>query len=537
MKALIIDDEEHVIVAVKLLVDWKKHHINTVYEVTSPESVLPLIRMEKPEIVISDVKMPGITGLELITKILEICPKTKIIMISGFGQFEFVRSALQHGCVDYILKPIDEVQINAAVKKAVLEHQRDSALELIEHSYQEIHSEFAKTRAQKLLLLYYSSSQTKMVFSQLCEIMPAFQSIEKCRIGIIYTNHLPAESFQGIYDSAALTSIINDMVFATGKAVAIMRQLNSNIILFFDASLECIPRLCIQVLECLYAKSGIKLHMGLSHAAKFPEQFEEANLEAINLAEAYNLLANTESLHQHKMKGQEDFTFNMLAFEDQLFSAVLNGYPSAICASVKICVKAIFAASYLSIRHLEQIKASYNSIRLRWIESIRMNFPQPQGEAVLYPQDSKFLLPFNRHGEFSRELLEELLVEDLTEVSSFFSKLTGRTGAEDNLFHQIEQYIILNYNSKISLEIIAEQFSISQNYLSRAFKKNIGEGITDYINNLRIDKAKELLRNPTVRIFDVASQVGYSDEKYFSRVFKKNEGISPLQYRLTHAQK
>ena len=154
MKALIVDDERAAVIAVKMLVDWKRYQIETVYEASSSEDVLPLIRTEEIQIIISDVRMPGMNGLELISEIHKLRPNTKIIMISGYGQFEYVRSALQQGCTDYILKPLDEAQLNRAVEKAVQEWRKNVSIQAIEHSYHKIDSQMKKTQAQRMLLVY-----------------------------------------------------------------------------------------------------------------------------------------------------------------------------------------------------------------------------------------------------------------------------------------------------------------------------------------------------------------------------------------------
>ena len=150
------------------------------------------------------------------------------------------------------------------------------------------------------------------------------------------------------------------------------------------------------------------------------------------------------------------------------------------------------------------------------------------------PPGSYFRLPFRDDGQYDLSVMEESLIADLSAISDYLKGVLGMGPASQNLFQQIEQYIHFHYAKHLSLESIAEEFSLSSNYLSRSFKKKTGSGITDYINNVRIQKAKELLENPEIKIFHIAAQVGYSDEKYFSRVFKKTVGMSPLQYRIAH---
>lgn len=104
-------------------------------------------------------------------------------------------------------------------------------------------------------------------------------------------------------------------------------------------------------------------------------------------------------------------------------------------------------------------------------------------------------------------------------------------GGEKNIMQQIEQFLLENYHKDINLQEIADRFYLSREYICRRFKQENQETITDYLTNIRMEKARELLQNPRLKIYEIAFQVGYQDEKYFSKVFKKTAGISPNEYR------
>jgi two-component system, response regulator YesN len=102
---------------------------------------------------------------------------------------------------------------------------------------------------------------------------------------------------------------------------------------------------------------------------------------------------------------------------------------------------------------------------------------------------------------------------------------------DKNSMQEIEHFLRNNYKQDITLQEIADQFFLSREYISRRFKQEFKETITDYLTRIRMENAKKLLRNPHLKIYEVAYQIGYHNEKYFSKVFKKSTGISPIEYR------
>ncbi|MBN2982594.1 helix-turn-helix transcriptional regulator [Cohnella algarum] len=139
-----------------------------------------------------------------------------------------------------------------------------------------------------------------------------------------------------------------------------------------------------------------------------------------------------------------------------------------------------------------------------------------------------FPAPFDAAGCLSLPAWERQLGDWLLSLSSTCGVERPK---EKNAMREIAKYIESNYNRELTLQEIAGHFYMSREYISRKFKQEFGENLSDFLGRVRIGKAKRLLLNPRLRIAEVANMVGYADEKYFSKVFKKLEGISPGQYR------
>ena len=119
MKVMIVDDEAHVITAVKLLVPWNELGITQILEASNPQDAIRIMEQEQPEILITDIVMQDLSGIDLMEYVNHAPFRTKVVVISGYNNFEYVRGSLQNGGVDYLLKPLDQNQLIAAVHKAV----------------------------------------------------------------------------------------------------------------------------------------------------------------------------------------------------------------------------------------------------------------------------------------------------------------------------------------------------------------------------------------------------------------------------------
>ncbi len=130
MRLLIVDDEEHVIEGIKFLVDWEEYGIDEVLECSQSEKAIEMVKEYKPDIVFTDMNMPNVHGTELVELITSFDPGIKVIVISGYTDFNYIQHTLRHGGLDYITKPINEEQLNQALAKAIerIEEEKRAAV-------------------------------------------------------------------------------------------------------------------------------------------------------------------------------------------------------------------------------------------------------------------------------------------------------------------------------------------------------------------------------------------------------------------------
>ena len=178
----------------------------------------------------------------------------------------------------------------------------------------------------------------------------------------------------------------------------------------------------------------------------------------------------------------------------------------------------------MNMEQLEHWWHEYNAFRNRWLAEMFGEEPPAYGQS----DDTAFVLPLGEQGLFSLDVWEQQFVRSLTELSRL---LLSRQQQDSNVIFEIAKYIQRHYHEDITLQEIANHFYLSREYISRKFKQEFKVNISDYISGIRMDKAKLLLLNPHLRIAQVSAMVGYDDEKYFSKVFKKAVGVSPNEYR------
>lgn len=558
MKALIVDDEARVRKAVRLLVDWDTHGIGEILEAGGGNEAIGLIRKEKPALVIMDMMMDSGSGVELMTWVNEFAGSTKFIVVSGHNDFDFVRQTVRHGGIDYILKPIEAEMINHAVAKAV-SAWRSEEEERSQRQRQSLRlNEIKPIYGEKLLsALIDDKINAEASLRRLTGdgIIP--ESAKTSRLILLQTdsgNHPLLKRFGGDSELMyyAIVNICNEFLQLPGKGIAFRYWGGPPeiAIILWDEE-QSVTELIGRINQGIYHTLQFRMHFGISNTGAFPGQLQAQRTEAAGALLKRNLLRHEDYCHFSPAAGtgrtqadagapgstaagsgvsrpaQAEAPLNFADVQEDWRMAVISGTPEALSAAAQHWTQELSRRGVVTPQMLNAWKADALLFRSRLVRAAL----GPQADSVLseleqgdlhnpppLPSGYSFSLFAWRDWSFA-------LMQQLSQV------LSARQMKERNPLTEIVRYIDQNYPSDLSLQEVAGKFYVSREYISRKFKQEYGINFSDYIGSVRIEKAKQLMHNPGLKLAQISEMVGFHDVKYFSKVFKKQTGCSPKDYR------
>ncbi|MBC8079228.1 MAG: response regulator [Gorillibacterium sp.] len=535
MKLLIVDDEKHVREAIRLLVDWKAHGINTILEASDGKTAIELISRERPQFVFTDMIMPGMHGTDLLEWLQQNAPNIKTVVISGFDDFDFVRKTVKYGGLDYLLKPIDPDQLAEAMTRVV-------------SSYKEMEHSRAENRRTTMEINEIKPVYWDKMFSQLLSEPDYLSSIREpldrefhisldglpSRIAILSVESISA-SVRNKFASGldllyfSLLNICNEFLRKSSRGYA-FRQWNStsDIVLLLWKNLDDSEALLGRMNKGFEDTLGGHCEFGLGSVQTAPKGLQQSHREAAAALDRRNLLKRGKMTHSYQTVGTPEISkaVYFADCEQFLLAAVSGGNEKQVVTILSQWFTTIRSLSNITMEQFKAWMNEYQLLRNRWVQEL---CPDAELLASSDTQDNRLnSIPFTKEGVLDIDVWEQRWTLDLTALTR---EVRFGGNKEQHVIWRIEKYIRNHYQSDLSLQEIAERFFLSREYISRRFKQEFGQNLSDYIGRIRIEQAKLLLTNPHIRITQVASMVGYADEKYFSKVFKKHTGSSPNEYR------
>lgn len=533
MKALIVDDEKHVRDAIQLLADWKKHGITEVLQAADGEDAVELIREHSPQIVMTDMRMPRKDGAELLTWLHTYAPDIKVLVISGYDDFEYVRHAIRHGGMDYILKPVNPVALNEALEKAAASWHRDEE--------NRRRSTIQGIEMNQMKPLYMDRLWTDLItgrgnkehlIEQIRERILLPDQVQACSIAVVSDMHFDKEllaKFRNRRDLLAFTliNICNELLKQKGAAFRHMDKPGVIIIFCWDHSLP-LSSLLQGINEGIYTALRRRVHFGTANAAHFPEDLPRGYQEAERALWCRNLLDRNSRIHSGRcVESSGARTLRLASYEEKFRLAALSGSKEQIESAAYQWLAEVKQRGAVSPEHLKRWNSEWDWLQHQWTEPEAIGGQTPEEDAEI-SQDLPSPLPLDDEGLLSWDSWRLQITGRIYAASRV---MTQRHSRENHIIHDIARYLEHSYHEEISLQDIASRFFLSREYISRKFRQEFGVTLSDFLGRIRIDKAKVLLLNPHLRIAQIAEMVGYQDEKYFSKVFKKLEGQTPNDYR------
>lgn len=533
-KALIIDDEKPVRQVIRALGRWDETGIGQVFEALEGESALQVMKDENPDIVFLDMNMPNMDGVAFLKAAREEFPKTKYIVISGYEDFEYTKQAIHSKVLDYLLKPVVEDELNRVLKRAVRElaEEREQELEgLRRRIEQNVTTPLAREKI--ILQLIEGEGHIRLTEEQkkiLC-ISEEYSYYGTTVFSLLNFDLVCGRIFKGDAHAAcfAITNVINELSSHWCNGFSFKDVKSRNEIIFTIMASASDERGFDRLLPGRINEIIAKLEelFGIYSIAAIGKAVPEATLLKVSYRTALELLHST----------------NILQCSERVLTKPGPGIKSKRASLMEKKEVFIYAFETGNVEYaLSIIRQHFENIRKQgcwsWddqytttmefiliLENITERFDVDEEKSIL----SEFTF---KNLEDSFKKLEDYEEFILTFVKSIFaSARINMKASEKESLYEIKEYIDNNYVREIKLNDFSGKYYRRKEYLSKQFKEEFGYGIYEYVLKVRMEKAAEMICDPSVKIQTVSEHLGYKDNNYFSRAFKAYFGMSPSEYR------
>lgn len=519
LKIFLVEDEMIMREGIKKNIDWEKENFSFVGDAADGELAYPLIMQKKPDILITDIKMPFMDGLELSRLVKAELPDIKIIVLSGYDEFDYAKEAIDIGIAEYMLKPVTSAKLLETlhrVEKAILDQrERESAkggvdeerrffrklvsgnmsVSLLLKEGRELGMELAASEYNLLLLQLFLGDDVDEAHSRIEEIRQVFRKLKENYSNIELVDW-GREEFWFLLkgtEEYPLSKLETNIREELEKLVSIENQ--------------------TEYFGVLGKKTERLGDLGVCYEAanrRFAHRFLEERNKIYQVEDAVDTALDLESLNlsQTDRKGLEQF--------------LSTGLKEDIDAFIDSYFEKTGGKNIQSILFRQYVVMDIYIIALSF--SQKMGYQKPE-LAELYGDKQEFMTVFASVEDtklYLRKILETAI--DLREKAL--------PGKYDTVLKQAQEYIETHYNEyDISLNTVAASVNLSPNHFSAIFSQELGETFIEYLTRIRMEKAKELLRTTSKKSTEIAYEVGYKDAHYFGSLFKKTQNCTPKEYR------
>lgn len=542
-RLIIADDESKIIQLIRQLGHWEELHIEIIDECKNGEEAYESICINKPDLVLSDIKMPVYGGIELIQKLRDAGVNPFFILLSGYRHFEYARSAIQLNVIDYLLKPIDEGQLNETLKRACAcideEHRKKEESSLLST----IKKNEEKRKQEDFWKIFLESEEAYapggLPEKSLWKRKEFPFGKEACRES--FQVDFPHGCYQVLCVFSNLSSLLgHDNSVGNQKIEEFIREsMQKKAVTYYHKTFmgyiillnygkekvqevrQAVHALYYNILDLSELYGKIYVNIGISRRKEDSAELLEAFKEAHD-AEWGRLVYAGNGVLEHEQIDK----LPQCRISDMASAETINRIRDAV--------------KYLKIEEMNDLAhevyrkmGTYNSYAPRPFRYLFFYLEEMIKQECMTDEEKKERFSENYYFAYLNGANYQQVIKN-----AFLVVLQYMGEEKEKLREKMEKPIAIalgfireNYQKQISLEETAIAANVSPNYLSKLFKSETGVGFLDYLTQIRLKESERLLSETNLSIKEIAAQVGYLDEKYYSKLFKKTTGIKPSEYR------
>ncbi|SHO48315.1 response regulator transcription factor [Anaerocolumna xylanovorans] len=525
-KVLVVDDEQWIRKGIVSKLTNHGFQFDWIRESEDAETALIFIRENKPDIVITDIRLPEMSGIDLIREIKKIYTAVQFIIISGYAEFQYAEQALNMGVSSYLLKPVPEEDLAEAVEHVIVNIEKQKEIGQIETKKKRLEESNETLVLERAINKALHSRNEAGGTEGSVQFSPMGE--DKIYNYMLLLIHVDSSSYSDStfkYEDIGLIKYaiknIADEIRPNNNFAVVdnLKDVTQVMIIIAHPDAEELQRLCKTFAYDLYSKIikyvTISVTIAISGICSkiSPEIYKQA-VSALNM----RLVNNSRIFSYDRI----DYNAKFELAEHQL--RILERYVTVgDYKNIRVILQEIFSNDNLRNRKAEYVKSIYYEIIRIILKNCSImdehensiSIQQLLSDEVIDHSDNPQQIV-----DYLYDTMTRILKED-TSVNANCREIIGKA----------KEYIKRNYVNEITVKELAGHFSVNPNYFSTIFKQETGVTLTNYLKDTRIEKACDLLRNTHSSIHEIAQIVGYEDTQYFYRVFKKTLGITPLEYR------
>jgi len=537
IQLLIVDDEAHVVDRLQSTIDWASIGIEQVFKAYSGKEALELLEQMSIDIVITDIQMPGISGLQLIAEINRRWAKTKCILLSGYSDFNYAKEAILQGSEDYLLKPVTEQALLATVSRVM----------------EKLQKEWETVISTQRLTYTFKENLPLLRGNLLNDLLQGHKISE----------HSLREKMQ----------ILELPVYHEHACVLMMIRLESNFLEYDTGHLSLMEYAISNMAHELFAEKFDSWHTKDAHDyLVFVMKNKQETPDKEDAAWLERTAALLQSAVNNYLKGKISILLSSWgefpAEMNALYNSSLSAFRKRIGSEHELFMRLgdEFVQTELSalqrlyepptLNHLleaarwedteEKLSQIFDEMEVRFSESqehlLEVYFSIASAFAYIAHKNGRQLHQLIG-GDYDRMMegipfrtvnqLREWSIRSLRRMKEDMDQ--ERQDSRATLIKDIRSFIDQHLASDVSLQSIADHVYMHPVYVSKIYKLQTGENLSDYVNHARMDKAAYLLKNGQDKIYEIATRLGYQRPHSFNHAFKKHYGMTPQEYRDQHS--
>ncbi|MUG65108.1 response regulator [Paenibacillus campinasensis] len=505
----LVDDEELELEMIRDFIRWEEMGIYVAGTALNGRDAMEKIEVIQPDIVLTDVQMPIMDGLELAKQVSEQFDWIQFVFLTGHDEFDYVKSALNVGAVGYLLKPLDLSEIVSVIDK-------------VKRRCEEVRMKNRSVRVTKSNIL------REMIYEQqedrLANLAESYRTLTRRREPGMYSMtllhiHRESASQAGVSlddGSARLQAFLENWLAAKKLEVDFVPTREGELALWLEGMFHVSRFTWDDLLAELEDTLGFTVTAAVNEEERELGRIQELYRETRLMLQEMFYLGAGRVIYAKDVKRQDGHS-PVPPFEEEAFAEAVHELNSEQAEQ-------LIREYNLRLAALRIAKQDVCDWAIGVIERLLVQIHEPMTEAHKRAELYQSMYQCETMADIEDKVIQAVAHAVETLKHRFMDK-------NARLVHQIRTAIDQHFHEPITINSLSDQVYLSPNYLRSIFKEKTGMTIHDYLTRIRLNKAKELLADDTLKVQDIAQRVGYESTSYFISLFLKNQGVTPNEYR------